>query len=304
MRSPRYTILIANRKSGAVRRLTVSRRILGSALALVTIVPTLLILGTRGASKAEFEALRSANENLQVENASYREATGQLADQVSSLQTALSELSEQAQLDPATKAAIERLPAVVRSRTAGGGADVPLKAAASAASAPATTIGILRDLLGTLESGLASVKSKVENQQALERATPYTWPIFGWLTSSFGSRKDPFTGLPDYHTGLDISANQGTPVKATADGIVESAEYNGNYGKSVVLGHGFGIGTRFGHLSQFAVRAGQQVKRGQVIGFVGSTGRATSPHLHYEILVNGRPMDPLKILTSPYSPLR
>jgi murein DD-endopeptidase MepM/ murein hydrolase activator NlpD len=299
MRSPRYTILIANRKTGAVRRLTVSRRILASVVATLTIVPLFLILGTRGASKAELEALKSANENLQIENASYREATGELTDQIASLQTALAQLNEQAELDPATKAAMEKLPAVIRSRAAGGGTDVAVKAAVSH-DAPEGTFGILRDLLGTLESGLASVKSRIESQQALARATPSNWPLNGWLTSVFGNRKDPFTGQPDFHTGLDISAGLGTPVKATADGTVESAEFSGNYGKAIIVNHGFGIGTRFGHLSQFAVRPGQKVKRGQTIGYVGATGRATSPHLHYEILLNGQPINPLRYLTKPY----
>ena len=113
MRSPRYTILIANRKSGAVRRLTVSRRLMAGAASLVFAVPVFLLLGTRGASQAELAALRSANETLRIENDSYREATGELTDQISSLQTALTQLNEQASLDPATKAAIERLPALI-----------------------------------------------------------------------------------------------------------------------------------------------------------------------------------------------
>jgi murein DD-endopeptidase MepM/ murein hydrolase activator NlpD len=299
MRSPRYTILIANRKSGAVRRLTVSRRVLGLAAATFTVIPLLLLLGTRGASQAELSALRSSNDILRIENESYREATTEFTDQISSLQTALTQLNEQAELDPATKAAIERLPALIRARAAGGGIITPSTAATPAAH-PENTIGILRDLLGTLESGLASVRSRVEREQALVRANPTSWPVLGWLSSTYGSRKDPFTGQPDFHPGLDISAGQGTPVKATADGTVESAAYNGNYGNSIVITHGFGIATRFGHLSQYAVRAGQQVKRGEIIGYVGSTGRATSPHLHYEILLNGQPSNPLRLLNRPY----
>jgi len=299
MLSPRYTILIANRKTGAVRRLTVSRRVLGLAATMLFVTPLFLLLGTRGASQAELAALRSSNETLRIENDSYRDATGELTDQISSLQTALTQLNEQAELDPATKAAIERLPALIRARAAGGGFAAPSQVATPAAP-PENTIGILRDLLGTLESGLNSVKSRVENQQALVRANPTSWPVLGWLSSSYGPRKDPFTGQPDFHPGLDISAGQGTPVKATADGTVESAAYNGNYGNSIVITHGFGIATRFGHLSQYAVRAGQKVKRGEIIGYVGATGRATSPHLHYEILLNGQPSNPLRLLTRPY----
>jgi murein DD-endopeptidase MepM/ murein hydrolase activator NlpD len=297
MRSPRYTILIANRKSGSVRRLTVARRVL-LVLGFVAIAgPAMLAmlgLGAKGSDAQEVDALRAANETLRLENESYREATGQLTDQISSLQTALTELSEQAEIDPATKEAINRLPPIVRSRAAGGGGTVAPPAPRP--KSPESTFGILRDLLGSIEGRLTSVKSQIETQQALARATPSMWPVAGYLSSYFGRRPDPFTGEPDYHAGLDISAGTGTPIKATADGTVESAAYNGNYGKSIVVSHGFGIATRFGHLSSFNVRAGQDVKRGQVIGYVGSTGRATSSHLHYEILVNGAPINPLRLL--------
>ena len=301
MRSTRYTILIANRKTGAVRRLTISRRIIGTAMFVVVALPTLVLLGSRGASRAELEILQASNESLRIENDSYRDATGELTVQIASLQAALTQLSEQAQLDSATRAAIAGLPAVIRSRAMGGGAVTSPAPQASAAPVPSpeSTFGILRGLLGSLENGLASVKSRVENQQALARATPSGWPVIGWLTSTFGNRRDPFTGQADFHTGLDISANTGTPVRATADGTIESTGYQGNYGNAIVVAHGFGIATRFGHLSQFAVRPGQKVKRGEVIGYVGATGRATSSHLHYEILVNGQPLNPFRLVTRP-----
>jgi murein DD-endopeptidase MepM/ murein hydrolase activator NlpD len=297
MRSTRYTILIANRKTGAVRRLTLSRRLMGLVLGPVLVLPLLVVLGSRGASRAELESLQSANESLRLENVSYREATGELTVQIASLQDALTQLSEQTQLDAETKAAIAGLPAVIRSRAMGGGSTAAVTAPSNGATE--RTFGVLRDVLGTLENGLASVKSRVENQQALVRSTPRGWPVAGWITSMFGNRRDPFTGVNDEHPGLDISAIQGTPVKATADGTVESAGYQGNYGNAIVLTHGFGIGTRFGHLSTIAVRPGQKVRRGEVIGYVGATGRATSAHLHYEILVNGHPIDPLRLLTRP-----
>lgn len=298
MRSTRYTILIANRKTGAVRRLTLSRRLMGLVLGPGLVLPLLVVLGSRGASRAELEGLQTANESLRVENESYREATGELTVQIESLQAALTQLSQQAQLDAETRAAIAALPAIIRSRAMGGGSTTAVTAA-PATGTPEGTFGVLRDVLGSLENGLASVKSRVENQQALVRSTPRGWPVVGWLTSMFGNRRDPFTGGNDFHPGLDISANQGTPVKATADGTVESAGYQGNYGNAIVLTHGFGIGTRFGHLSQIIVRPGEKVRRGEVIGYVGATGRATSAHLHYEILVNGQPINPLRLLTRP-----
>ncbi len=270
---------------------------MGLVLGPVLVLPLLVVLGSRGASRAELEGLQTANESLRVENESYREATGELTVQIASLQGALTQLSEQTQLDAET-----------RSGDCSPARDHPLarhgRRFDAAVTAPATatpegTFGVLRDVLGSLENGLASVKSRVENQQALVRSTPRGWPVVGWLTSMFGNRRDPFTGGNDFHPGLDISANQGTPVKATADGTVESAGYQGNYGNAIVLTHGFGIGTRFGHLSQIAVRPGQKVMRGEVIGYVGATGRATSAHLHYEILINGQPINPLRLLARP-----
>ena len=172
----------------------------------------------------------------------------------------------------------------------------PKPAAAASAPSPETTFGVLKDLLGVLEDRLTSVRKGVEAREALAAATPSIWPLAGWLTSYFGNRKDPMDGGAGFHPGLDIGADRGTPVHATADGIVEYAGYNGNYGNSIEISHGFGIGTRFGHLSSYAVHQGSQVKRNDVIGYVGSTGRTTGYHLHYEILMNGQPIDPFKFL--------
>jgi murein DD-endopeptidase MepM/ murein hydrolase activator NlpD len=292
MSSTRYTILIANRKTGAVRRFALSRRLALSVTMPLLVLPLLIGMGSGGANQAELAILRVANDTLRLENESYREATGELTEQISSLQSALAQLGDQTELDPSTRRAMENLP--LRSRAAGGStAALP---SVAAKGAPEGTFGILKNLLGSIESRLASVRSQIESQQALGRATPSAWPIVGWLTSLYGNRKDPFTGQPDFHTGLDISAQYGTPVRATADGAIESAGFNGNYGNAIVVDHGFGIATRFGHLSRFAVRAGQKVKRGEVLGFVGATGRATSSHLHYEILLNGQPINPLRLL--------
>jgi murein DD-endopeptidase MepM/ murein hydrolase activator NlpD len=305
MRSPRYTILIANRNTGVIRRLTLARWTIVVAVAALTLTPLLIGLGAGNADPVELESLRVTNETLKIENESYRAATGELAEQISSLQAALTQLGSQAELDPAAKAALERLPAMIRSRATGGGPIAPAAAPTAAAAvattedSPDTTIGVLKGLLGAIESRLSSVRTKIESQQALARATPSIWPLAGWLSSGFGSRKDPFNGANDFHEGLDIAADKGTPVRATADGVVESAAYNGAYGNAVLINHGFGISTRFGHLSAFAVRAGQQIHRGDVVGFVGSTGHATGPHLHYEILFNGQQVNPLRLLARP-----
>jgi murein DD-endopeptidase MepM/ murein hydrolase activator NlpD len=118
----------------------------------------------------------------------------------------------------------------------------------------------------------------------------------GWLTSGFGVRSDPFTGRQASHPGLDISGKTGDPVYATADGRVATAGRTGDYGNLVIIEHAFGLTTRYGHLSRFNVKPGASVRRGDVIGYVGSTGRSTASHLHYEVWANGRPVNPLKLL--------
>ncbi len=294
MKSPRYTILIASRKTGALRRLTFSRRLAFGLVGLACAMPVLVGLSWGGASVTEVENLRSANESLRVENESYREATYELTEQITSLQTALTQLGEQGALDPATRAAIAE---ITRVKGIGGAGGTAVPAARRTNQPPETTFGMLKSLLGSIENRLLSVKTEIEGQQALARATPSVWPVSGWLSSLYGYRKDPYTGLPDWHAAIDIAAERGKPIRATADGTVESVGYLGNYGNQVLINHGHTIATRYGHLSGFNVRVGQKVKRNEVIGYVGATGRATSPHLHYEIIIDGKTMNPLRLLT-------
>ena len=131
-----------------------------------------------------------------------------------------------------------------------------------------------------------------KNQKSLLSSTPSIWPTRGWVTSGFGFRKSPFTGLREKHEGWDIAARNGAPVRTTADGVVvvEGREYG--YGNLVEIDHGYGLVTRYGHNSKHLVKVGDRVKRGQVIALVGNTGRSTGPHLHYEVLLNGVPVNP------------
>jgi len=298
----RYTVLIADRSNGFVRRLTVSLRPTVVAIGVILMIPVLIGLGARWSAKVEMDQMRSANALLQIENGSYRAATGELTTQIQSLENVINELGARASLDPAAQKAMQKLPAIVKSHAAGGGTQpnaAVSEVLASSLSSPEDTFGVLRELLQGLENRLRYVRRDVEKREALASATPSIWPAHGWLTGTFGGRSDPFTGEPGYHQGIDISLEKGSPVYATADGTVESAAYTGDYGNLIVLGHGFGLATRYGHLSGYAVRVGQHVKRGAVIGYVGSTGRSTGAHLHYEILANGKLINPLSLLTQP-----
>jgi murein DD-endopeptidase MepM/ murein hydrolase activator NlpD len=131
-------------------------------------------------------------------------------------------------------------------------------------------------------------------------STPSLWPVEGRLMGAFGRRSDPFSGEgTEFHTGVDISAPPGTPVRATADGIVVSAGWSGGYGRLVVIDHGGGTQTYYAHLSRFYVQTGQEVRGGELVGAVGATGRVTAPHLHYEVRIGGAPVNPYRYLKSP-----
>ncbi len=121
---------------------------------------------------------------------------------------------------------------------------------------------------------------------------PSLWPVDGRLLGAFGRRSDPFSGEQAFHTGVDISGSVGTPVRATADGVISHAEYSGGYGRLVVIDHGGGVQTYYAHLSRIDVITGQEIRRGEVIGALGSSGRATAPHLHYEVRQGGNPVNP------------
>jgi murein DD-endopeptidase MepM/ murein hydrolase activator NlpD len=298
-RPRRYTVVIADRRTGVYRRASLNVGPVFAALCACLVLPILVGLGLRLSAGAEIAALRSANDRLELENRNFRTATGALTGEIQSLQQTIGDLGVRATVDPATAKAMDRLPAIVKSRAAGG-PQTPLFT--PAVRTPEDTFGVLRDLLYSLESRLQVVQTDVERRHALAEATPSIWPTRGWLTDSFGRRRDPFTGESGYHTGLDISADHGEPVFATASGTVEAAEPSGAYGNMVVVSHGFGISTRYAHLSRFAVKAGDRVQRGDLVGFAGATGRATGDHLHYEVLVHGRPLNPLQFLVNRAKP--
>ncbi|MGE3509860.1 MAG: M23 family metallopeptidase [Vicinamibacterales bacterium] len=296
----RYTVLIADRTTGVVRRVTISLRAALGVASTLLMMPVLIGIGAKMSAGLEISALRASNAALRVENGNFRATTGELTTQIQSLETVIDDLGARSALDPDEAKAIQKLPALVKARAAGG-ASTTTAAISSVLStsliSAEDTFGALRTLLQGLESRLRLVSRDVERQEKLAAATPSIWPTSGWLSGAFGRRKDPFTGEKGFHQGLDISAEKGHPVYATANGSVQSASYAGDYGNLIVLTHDFGLTTRYGHLSKFNVKPGDTVTRGDVIGFVGSTGRSTGSHLHYEVLANGKLVNPLQLLT-------
>ena len=148
----------------------------------------------------------------------------------------------------------------------------------------------------TQEQSLQQLSQVAEQRSTRWAATPSIWPVKGWVTSGFGPRVSPFTEKPAWHDGLDIGAAANAPVQAPAQGRVTSVGFDPKLGNVVKLDHGYGIETLYGHLAKALVKEGQRVKRGDVVGLVGSSGLATGPHLHYMVKVNGQTFDPTKYI--------
>lgn len=153
-----------------------------------------------------------------------------------------------------------------------------------------------------VEQRIEDLDEAFKTQKELLDATPSLLPAKGWLVSGFAYRTDPFTKKKTWHNGLDISCPQGTPVYAPADGVVSRKGYHGGFGNLLQINHGNGIETKYGHLSKFNVTKGQRVQRGDLIGYVGTTGRSTGPHLHFEIHSDDKAVDPMKYIIEDIKP--
>jgi murein DD-endopeptidase MepM/ murein hydrolase activator NlpD len=148
------------------------------------------------------------------------------------------------------------------------------------------------------QASFREIQIQLDRQRTLLASTPSIWPVKGWITSGFGKRMSPLTGEPGRHMGVDIANETNTPIRATADGLVTYAGWQAGYGRLVVVEHGYGFSTRYGHCARVCVTVGQEVKRGQVVAYIGSTGRSTGSHCHYEVRIHGMPVDPQKYLPS------
>lgn len=154
----------------------------------------------------------------------------------------------------------------------------------------------LEDRTKTQEASFAELHDYLAKKSVMLASTPSIWPARGWVTSTFGGRISPFTGSPQHHSGMDIANRVGTQVVASADGLVVDAGRDTSLGKKIVISHGYGMKTTYGHLSETYVRVGQKIKRGAKIGAMGNTGRSTGPHLHYAVSVNGINVNPEKYI--------
>jgi murein DD-endopeptidase MepM/ murein hydrolase activator NlpD len=230
------------------------------------------------------ESLETEFQALEDENARYVAEIGALHSMQESIKERIAKL--------ATMVGVET-PSYASSVGGAGGVSgaervFPVQGLPPASARQVVEIESQQSLFG---QSLTELEQTYEKKQHLLNFIPSIWPVGGIITGSYGWRRDPFTGRSDFHPAVDISARTNTPVRAPADGVVSSRGYSSGYGNTVVLSHGFGYVTRYAHLHRSVVNQGQRVHRGDIIAYVGSTGRSTAPHLHYEILVNQKPIN-------------
>lgn len=234
------------------------------------------------------------NARLTIENAGYRTSAGELLRDVEALGAAVA--------DPAVSPSV---PSDVTSVVSGVTAVLDtLDAGTVAPSTAGRVVERLWPAVHSLRRRLAGLTFPQHPSTDLADLLPRVWPVSGTLTSPFGRRLDPITGRSALHAGIDIAARSGEPVVATASGVVLTAARTGSYGNLVEIAHRGGVTTRYGHLSVVVVRPGRRVVRGERIGLAGRTGRATGNHVHYEVRLRGRPVDPLRPLGLADSPAR
>lgn len=292
-----YTLIVVPHAKAKFRKFQVSVRltkwVLGSlvvlALALVGIVAHYTWINVE---VAELTRLRGENLALATKAQAYEENAGRLQTRVLTLQNMVTKLGLMAGVE-------ERLP---EAGLGGVGGVSHLEATAPSLDI-AASLQDMDQTISSLTRKSSRLQAIFEDQAVLLASTPSIWPVRGYFSDRFGNRKDPFTGMPDFHPGIDISTPRGTKVLAPADGVVTYRGVRGAYGNTIVVDHGFGIVTRYAHLEGYEVRPGQRVQRGDVIGFVGSTGRSTAPHLHYEVWVDDQLQNPIKFILEEYRSL-
>lgn len=285
------TIIFVPHARAKFRKLKVSHRLLFSIVSLVT---SSLCLSTFF-SVQYFTSLSQTHElsKLRHENRELQTANEQFSKSVESLRTQLTTVEDKTR----KLAIIAGITTLDESSQGGSGG---LRNDNAATNPYRDDIDKMSFRSHRLQKDLSMLEQRFVAQSRLLSSTPSIVPVRGILTDGFGGRSDPFTGESGQHNAIDISSAIGQAVRAPADGIVVKAEWANGYGNVIYISHGYGYSTRYGHLSSFKVRPGTRVKRGDVIGHVGSTGRSTGPHLHYEVRVNNNPVNPLEYILNAF----
>jgi len=276
LNQPYFIVVLAHSLHGRIRRFHIDHRVVYAVLALA-LLGCFSLFGfissyARMAWKvANYNSLRQETEFLRARYQRLLNENNQTSEQMARLQLFATEVSLAYGIRPQT------------TRTAEGPNLLPSFAESI-------------QEYNLLKNATMSTSSRGFFRRSFRNMKPSLWPVVGRLMSYFGKRSDPFSNEPAFHSGVDISVPPGTPVRVTADGIVVEAQWDGGFGKLVVVDHGNGLRTFYAHLSRIDVIPGQEVRLGQVVGGSGSTGRATAPHLHYEVHLGASPVNPYPYL--------
>ncbi len=272
-----YAFIVAHtsRSRSTIRRISIHRRWLKAATVLAALLVCAAAYGLIGMYReAAHLRVERENEMLRVENEHQKQKLEQLKDRVDAIDAASRRLAEMSGVTEGSAG----------ERRGSGGPLVEMNE--SEIAAVERRAAQLEEQLRTYEAAIKE-KSRV----------PSIWPVEGEMTDGFGGRRDPFGGYStEFHPGQDIRAERGTPVVVAADGEVTFAGWKNGYGQMIEVDHGGGLATRYAHLSEIDVEVGRKIARGQLIGHVGSTGRSTGPHLHYEVRIDGESVNPLSYL--------
>jgi murein DD-endopeptidase MepM/ murein hydrolase activator NlpD len=287
MKPETYTLFMASNRRGTIRKITVPFYAL-HVLAALSLVGGITVAAGVGSytrmlwKVGNYNALRRKHDNLQQQYQALQKTVTDTDERLSSLQSLATEVAMtygfvRLQNSPfgVTESAVE--PEASFEHTVAQFNFLEKNATAAALAS----------------TGLHLVPTSGLGEMTF---TPSLWPVIGQITGRFGERLDPFSGEGAFHTGVDISSPYGEAVRATADGVVIDAAEHVGYGRLVEVDHGFGVTTWYGHLSSFTVPPGMHVKRGDIIGYVGVSGRTTGPHVHYEVRIHDAPVNPLRYL--------
>ncbi len=272
-----HTVILVPHARAKLRKWRVSNLQIAALATLVVVVTfiasfVLWSFVSEGVNSSKLDKLRKQNAELREANQTFEESLAKLQTKIGDYETRTRELAIVAGLDS------------LDGEEAGIGGE---------GSGTSSDLDFMRYRAERLSGRLDQVADKLQKRVEWFASTPSVAPVKGIMTSGFGRRRDPITGRQAYHPALDIAAPAGREVHAPADGIVTRAGRIGGLGNAVYISHGFGVNTRYGHMSKLAVKPGQHVHRGDLIGYVGNTGRATGYHLHYEVRVDGKPINPL-----------
>lgn len=282
-----HTIIFVPHARARFRKLRVSNRQLAAAVGLFVAVLagsvfTTWTFFTNQIDRAQLERVRDENDQLRKVNHEFEQSVRQLEQELADFESRSRQLAIVAGLEQDDG---DEVPGV-------GGEELPAT----------STLPSLEQRTDLLVDELAEVEAGLRAQERWTAAAPTIAPVKGVLTSGFGVRTDPFTGRRASHPAIDISTQPGQPIRATGGGIVLEAGRDGGLGNAVTISHGYGLITRYGHMKSVAVAPGQRLHRGDVIGTVGSTGRSTGYHLHYQVFEEGRAVDPLAYILDGTAP--